>query len=245
MSDKRRSPKAAGAGEASGFCSGFAPDYEDQVRRSIDFAGVGHDFFIRGKAERLIEIARRLKLAAPGARLIDVGCGYGLIHPWLEPARFAIVGVDIAAEAIAEARRRQPANDYRVYDGELLPFADASFDLATAICVMHHVPPPRWPHFVAEALRALKAGGALMVFEHNPWNPLTRVAVSRCDFDRDATLLSPPTLARLMAEAGFAEIEREFLFFTPFAAAAARRLDALARRLPIGAQYVVVGRKRG
>jgi SAM-dependent methyltransferase len=245
MSDDRRSSQTAGAGEAGDFCSGFVPDYEAQVRRSIDFAGVGHEFFIRGKAERLIEIARRLRLAAPGARLIDVGCGYGLIHRWLRPAGFAVAGVDIAAEAIVEARRRQPGADYLVYDGERLPFADASFDLATAICVMHHVPPPRWPQFVAEAFRALKVGGALLVFEHNPWNPLTRVAVSRCDFDRDATLLSPPTLARLMAEAGFAELEREFLFFTPFEAAAARRLDALARRLPIGAQYVVVGRKRG
>jgi SAM-dependent methyltransferase len=245
MSDDRRVPPAAGAGETGDFCSGFVPDYEQQVRRSIGFAGVGHDFFIRGKAERLIVIARRLELATPGARLIDIGCGYGLIHPWLQPAGFAVAGVDIAAEAIAEARRRQPGNDYFVYDGERLPFADASFDLATTICVMHHVPPPRWPHFVAEAWRALKPGGALLVFEHNPWNPLTRVAVSRCDFDRDATLLSPPTLTRLMAEAGFVALEREFLFFTPFEAAAARRLDAFARRLPFGAQYVVVGRKRG
>jgi len=259
VADDRRSPAAATIGAApeaaqrkdGGAADGGGrwaneryPDYEREVRRSIDFVGVGHDFFTRGKAERLIEIAARLGLGAPGARLLDVGCGVGLLHPWLAPARFSITGVDVAADALIEARRRQPTIDYQAYDGERLPFAEASFDLATTICVLHHVPPRRWPHFLAEANRVLKPGGALLAFEHNPWNPLTRLAVSRCEFDRDATLLSAPTLSRLMGETGYVEISREFLFFTPFDNAVARRTEAWLRRAPIGAQYVAIGRKR-
>ena len=43
-----------------------------------------------------------------------------------------------------------------------------------------------------------------MVFEHNPFHPLTRLAVSRCAFDFDATLLRPGRLQGLMREVGFA-----------------------------------------
>ena len=41
--------------------------------------------------------------------------------------------------------------------------------------------------------RVVRPGGLLCIIEHNPFNPLTRLAVVRCEFDRDAVLL--PALA--------------------------------------------------
>jgi SAM-dependent methyltransferase len=153
-----------------------------------------------------------------------------------------VVGVDVADEALAAAQSANPSVRYDHYDGHRLPCADGVFDVAIAICVMHHVPPTQWPDFVAEARRVLRPGGVLMIFEHNPWNPLTRLAVARCAFDFDAILLSASRTTGLLRRGGFHEVGREFMFFTPFSAAPAQWIEQRLGWCPVGAQYVAYGR---
>jgi len=219
------------------------PDYSNEVDQSIRFSGVGHDFFIKGKAVKLLALLDRFDFRPNGLDLLDIGCGVGLLHPFLEGAGLRIVGVDVADAALAKARALNKNASYFHYDGAHLPFPDAHFDVALTICVLHHVPPDQWHAFLLEARRVIKSPGALIVFEHNPWNPLTRLAVNRCPFDHDAVLLSAPHLTTLMAEAGFIQVAREYLFFTPFSHGVVRRLEARVNRVPLGAQYVIMGRK--
>ena len=217
------------------------PDYVAQVNASIGFSGADQSFFTEGKALRLLDVLRRRGFDPAAIRLLDVGCGVGLIHPFLLDAVGRIDGVDIAEDALAEGAKKNPRVHYGAYDGGHLPCLDGAYDAAMTICVMHHVPPAQWGEFLREALRALRPGGIFMAFEHNPHHPLTRLAVSRCAFDFDATLLRPARLQRLMREAGFVDVAREFLFFTPFRAA--RAFERTLRALPFGAQYVAVGAK--
>ena len=219
------------------------PDYVAEVNRSIAFSGAEQDFFTTGKARRVLELLRRLGETPAEMSLLDIGCGVGLIHRHLASSFRTIAGVDVAGEALAAAHAGNPSIRYDHYDGRRLPCADSAFDAAIAICVMHHVPPAQWRDFVAEAWRALRPGGVLMIFEHNPWNPLTRWAVARCAFDFDAVLLKPPRLARLLREGGFQDIRREFLFFTPFSAAPIQSGEHYLRWCPAGAQYVAYGRR--
>jgi 2-polyprenyl-3-methyl-5-hydroxy-6-metoxy-1,4-benzoquinol methylase len=109
--------------------------------------------------------------AAPQT-LLDVGCGEGVLtHKWAErlaPRR--VVGIDLEDEPIqAEwAKRTAPNLEYRIMKAENLPFADAEFDVATAIEVLEHVPDPA--HTVAEMARV--ASGHLLVSV--PREPLWR-----------------------------------------------------------------------
>jgi SAM-dependent methyltransferase len=219
------------------------PDYVAEVNRSIAFSGAEQDFFTIGKARRVLDLLRRLGETPAEMSLLDIGCGVGLIHRHLASSFRTITGVDVAGEALAAAQAGNPSIRYHRYDGRRLPCADRAFDAAIAICVMHHVPPAQWRDFVAEAWRALRPGGVLMIFEHNPWNPLTRWAVARCAFDFDAVLLNPPRLAKLLREGGFQDIRREFLFFTPFSAAPIQSGEHYLRWCPAGAQYVAYGRR--
>jgi SAM-dependent methyltransferase len=221
------------------------PDYVAEVNQSIAFSGVEQDFFIRGKARRILDILDRLGERPATMRLLDIGCGVGLLHRHIVQDFGEVVGADIAPQALAEGRKNNPDVRYDPYDGDRLPCADGAFDVALAICVMHHVPPAGWEAFVSEAHRALRPGGVLMIFEHNPWNPLTRLAVARCAFDFDATLLSAPRTTDLLRKQGFDGIGREFLFFTPFAASPVQRAEHLLKWCPAGAQYVVFGRRKG
>jgi SAM-dependent methyltransferase len=221
------------------------PDYVAEVNRSISFSGLGQEFFTVGKARRMLDLMRRFGETPAQAHLLDIGCGVGLIHRHIAPSLGAVFGVDVAADAVEAAKRANPAARYQTYDGTRLPFSPRTFDAATTICVMHHVAPLRWPAFIAEARRVLRPGGLFLVFEHNPWNPFTRRAVSRCAFDFDAVLLSPRRLAGLLTQAGFSEVGYEFLFLTPFSSGPVQWIEDRLRRCPAGAQYVAFGRVPG
>lgn len=143
---------------------------------------------------------------------------------------------------IARASAANPGVDYRTYDGRELPWPDDTFDVTFTICVLHHVPPDQWQGFMSEMARVTRPGGLAVVFEHNPWNPLTRRAVSTCEFDDGVTLLSRRTTQRLARNAGLREVESRYIMFLPFGDAVSDRTDHALGWLPLGGQYLVAAR---
>jgi SAM-dependent methyltransferase len=220
----------------------YRDSYEATVEQSIGFSGLSHDFFLEAKAALLAAL-----FAAhfgPGYRpsLLDIGCGVGRMHPLLAPLAGALAGTDPSAAEIDRARQDNPDVDYRVGDGLRLPWSAASFEVALAVCVVHHVPAPAWSDFVAEMRRVVRPGGLVVLIEHNPWNPLTRLSVLRCAFDRDAVLLPAGRACALLAGAGCAAVESRHFLLLPTGHPVARRVEGALRRLPLGAQYAAIGR---
>jgi len=216
----------------------FDQTYEAELDDAIAFAGREHEFYVEAKARRLLELARR-RLGDRPLGVLDVGCGPGLTDRHLLPHVGSLAGVDPSPGMVERARSENPDADYSVYDGERLPFEDATFDLAFAINVLHHVAIPNRRPLVEELGRVTKPDGLVAVFEHNPLNPLTRRVVRSCAFDEDVVLLGQAELVRLFRAAGLVVVDREYLLFFPW------RADALERRLtrlPLGAQHVVTGR---
>jgi SAM-dependent methyltransferase len=221
---------------------GYRLSYDEQINRVIAFGGQEHDFYLKVKADVLVELLRR-ELSAQCPDILDIGCGNGTMHPFLLSSGLPLrlTGVEVAPQFLALAKEANPQVNYDVYDGVRLPYEDARYDAAVAICVMHHVPPPQWPLFIDEMVRVVKPGGLVIVFEHNPHNPLTLHIVKTCPIDSDAVLLRPRLLGELMNGAGLVAMGREFVLFNPFKGAAFRRLDRAMRWLPLGAQYVSFG----
>jgi SAM-dependent methyltransferase len=216
----------------------FEQTYEAELDDAIAFAGQEHEFYVEAKARRLLELARR-RLGERPLRVLDVGCGVGLIDRPLLPHVDSLEGVDVSPGMVERASEANPAASYQVYGGVILPFGDGEFDLAFAICVLHHVDIPQRRPLVAEMARVTKPDGLVAVFEHNPLNPLTRRVVRNCAFDEGVTLLGRSELVKLFRAAGLRVADDEYLLFFPW------RADALERRLtwlPLGAQYVVAGR---
>jgi 2-polyprenyl-3-methyl-5-hydroxy-6-metoxy-1,4-benzoquinol methylase len=98
-----------------------------------------------------------LDRAAPRS-LLDVGCGEGvLVHRWAgRLADGRVVGIDLEEDSIQAGweQRQAPNLEYRVMRAENLPFADAEFELASAIEVLEHVPDPE--HTLSEMARCAR-----------------------------------------------------------------------------------------
>ena len=217
----------------------YGSTYDPQISRAVRLSGQEHDFFLQVKAEVLAELLAR-RFGDRDLRVLDVGCGNGGLHRFLLSAApgIRLTGIEVAAGFVDAARTANPTVRYELYDGQGLPYRDATFDAAVTVCVLHHVPPAQWPAFVAELRRVVRPGGTVAVFEHNPLNPVTAHIVRTCPIDRDAVLLSAPRVDRLLRDAGLPDARHEFILFTPFKSPAFRRLDRLISWLPLGAQYV-------
>lgn len=102
-----------------------------------------------------------------GKRVLDVGCGAGLLAEPLARLGAEVTGVDAAAENIAAAQDHAAGSGlvitYR--HGELGALGLGRFDLVTAMEVIEHVADK--PAFVAELTRHLAPGGLLILSTPN------------------------------------------------------------------------------
>jgi SAM-dependent methyltransferase len=230
-----------GAATPTDFDS-YGHSYLDEVQQSVAFVGQDLDFFSEVKARYLVEVATEKLGLLSGRTALDVGCGLGLAHKFLT-ARFASLhGVDVSDEMVARAAQLNPSVSYRSYAGTALPYRDQSFDLLFAINVLHHVPGAARRDFVHELARVTRPDGLLVIFEHNPLNPLTRLAVRRCRFDVDCALLRPSATLRLLAENGFVPTLSRHILFFPWRGNVFASLDRRLGAIPLGAQYLAAAR---
>ncbi len=219
-----------------------AANYSSAIEETIGVFGQGHDFYVRHKAILLKDVFAKLP-ARP--KVLDVGCGIGLVHPLLEPMVSELHGVDVSTASIETAKTNNTSVSYQAYDGHKLPYPDASFDAAFAICVMHHVPVEEWSAFGAEMARVVKPGGQIVVIEHNPANPATQWVVHRSPLDENAVLVRPGKLRTILAASGVKDIATQYVLFTPFEGTIFRKLDGLLGAIPLGAQYMMSGTRGG
>ncbi len=99
--------------------------------------------------------------AGPGTRLLDLGCGTGLLPAFAHDRGAEVVGLDIAPALLAVADRLVPEVELHVADLQRLPFPDASFDAVTGVNAFQFAADP--VAAIAEAARVLKPGGRLGV----------------------------------------------------------------------------------
>jgi SAM-dependent methyltransferase len=218
----------------------FAETYEREVEAATRFAGLPTEFFLEVKVAHLLGTLRQKFGDLSRLRVLDVGCGVGLTDQLLKAHLPHLVGVDLSGKSLEVARVRNPQIAYHHLADNNLPFANGSFDVVFAICVWHHVPPNQWTAFISELSRVIVPNGLLLIYEHNPWNPLTRLVVSRCSFDEDAVLVSAYQAARKVREAGFGKINTDYLLFLPFKSGIIQRLEAaIFRKIPLGGQYAL------
>lgn len=217
----------------------FAEDYLKTHQANVAISGEEPDYFARYK----IDEVRRLWSASGAAEprtIVDFGAGIGNSLPHLQAAfpGARITALDVSRRSLDIAERRFPgAAVFVCYDGGDIPLADGSVDLVFSSCVFHHIDAQEHVDIFRRLRRILAPGGRMIVFEHNPINPVTRYIVATCEFDGNAVLIPAGEFKARQRAAGFAKVSAAFTGFFPAGLKALRPLERYMTALPIGAQY--------
>jgi len=133
-------------------------------RQFFDQAAANWDALIEEQTlSRLQEIVSGLDIE-PGAMVLDVGCGTGVLFPMLlekvGQARH-IVGLDISSEMLRQAKAKGYPVECVQGDAQNLPLQDETFDWVICNAVFPHFPDKL--RALREIRRVLKDGGRLVI----------------------------------------------------------------------------------
>lgn len=98
-------------------------------------------------------------------RLLDVGCGDGIIAYFLKEKVKQIYGVDNLSKDLQKAKKQGLQTRLVNIDKEKLPYANNYFDAITSLDVVEHVLDPRF--HLKEMYRVLKKKGVLIISTPN------------------------------------------------------------------------------
>lgn len=175
-------------------------------------------------------VAERAALA--GARVLDVGCGGGLLCEALARAGAHVTGIDLAPGMIEVARLHAAAEnlkiDYRLQDAQQLALvAPGAFDIVTCMEMLEHVPHPAAT--TAALARLARPQGAVFVSTINRNLKSFVLAIVAAEYllrliprgtHEYERLIRPAELARWARAAGLSVREIAGIAFSSFTAAA-------------------------
>jgi SAM-dependent methyltransferase len=215
----------------------YSDNYNLVMKKQLKFLSRDDRYF----ADYKVRITHERVRCKPG-RMLEYGCGIGRnlgpLHAVFGDAE--IFGCDISERSLQRAHEEHPyAKLFHVGCDTISDTISDTFDMVLVANVFHHIEPHMRDAVLQTIHSLLTPKGEVFIFEHNPYNPVTRHLVNTCSFDADAVLITPGQLRHLVRGNAFTVIAMRYaLFFPPWL----RRLQFLERHmglLPIGGQYYI------
>jgi trans-aconitate methyltransferase len=212
----------------------YTADYNQLLQQQTAFFSASEAYFADYKVKLV-----KARVDQGVQRILEYGCGIGRNIPYLRAAfpDAEIVGTDISVASLELARQEQPEATFVAEHEHTTAFG--SYDLIFVAGVFHHIPPEQRAAAANTLFARLNSSGKLFVFEHNPYNPVTRHIVSNCPYDEDAILLKPAELRSHLLKAGFSAARGEYCLFVPPRLRLLRWIEPWLGWLPLGGQYFV------
>lgn len=177
---------------------------------------------------RLAFIAKQVELS--GAKVLDVGCGGGILSEALAASGAIVTSIDLSADLIEVAKLHKPVSmkiDYRLQSAESLAaeFESCSHEKFDAICCMEmleHVPEPA--EILAACTTLLKPSGVLVLSTLNRTPKAFALGIVAAEYllnlvprgtHRYAQFLKPSELARELRGLGFELTQQSGMQYNP------------------------------
>lgn len=220
----------------TGFDS-YSHNYRETLKASISFSGKGDEFF---DSFKIYYIKKWVANDNRAYDILDFGCGIGKLTGLLakEFQQSLVYGHDISKKSLNVARE-ESAGLKNVCFVDSLP-EDKKYDFIIVANVFHHINHSEHANTLLKIKEFLKPDGKIVIFEHNPFNPLTRYVVNTCPFDADARLIYQHKFTKLIKICGMKVELKPYIVFFPWPSGIFRMLENLLRHVPLGAQYMLL-----
>ena len=220
----------------------YSKNYNEWVNNAIRQTGYDVESLVSAKLYKLQSLFPTL--SEKPFRLLDFGCGvgnlYGQVSDFLPTAIYT--GVDSSKDSILKARSRYHRDsDFQKYDSK--EWETNRYDLIFSAGVFHHIPHAEHAKLINKLSSLLNKGGRLVIWEHNPLNPITQKIVKDCPFDEDAVLVPSKDLRNHFTQVPLSNVRVIYTSFFPKFLSALNFIDPYLGWLPLGGQYLVTGLK--
>lgn len=137
-------------------------------KRSSGFSDAILDEY-RTRGETLTDTILDMTGAKPGSKVLDVGCGPGLLSMLLYDAGMEVVGIDYSEDMVRQATKNATDKgmgiEFKRMDAQNMEFADESFDIMVSRDVLWNLPEPDKAY--REIVRILKPDGRGLIKDGN------------------------------------------------------------------------------
>jgi SAM-dependent methyltransferase len=184
-------------------------------------SGSGYEAYVGRWSRRVAEVLIDRLGVAPGARLVDVGCGTGAVTETIlslaDPA--SVIGIDPSEAFVGFAREHvtDPRATFAIGDAAALPLPDRGVDAAVSGLVLNFVPDP--VAMLAEMRRVTRDGGTVAIYVwdyagdmqimRHFWDSAAELDPDARDMDEGARfpICAPDPLRDAFTDAGLGSID--------------------------------------
>ncbi len=224
------------------FFDSFSKNYNEVVNDAIRQTGYDSESMVFAKLSKIANLYPAL--TENTFHVLDFGCGVGNLYGGIKKyfPKAIYTGVDPSKESIIKARSRfQEMEAFQEYDFQ--EWKTCKYDLIVSAGVFHHIPHTEHGEIIDKLSSLLNKKGRLVIWEHNPINPVTQKIVRDCPIDEDAVLVSSKNIKTLFQRVSLSNIKISYTTFSPKFLSALNFMDPFLGWLPLGGQYLVTGQK--
>jgi len=213
----------------------FAEKYKDYLSDSLKSIDSNASYYHEAK----VKITKR-EIGFDPETILDFGSGIGMITKYLyryfpDCALFAYDNSEKSLNYLASKfPKTNCLNNLNI---------SQKFDLIFVSNVIHHVKNPDRDDFLTKIRSLLNDEGRIIIFEHNPYNPITLKIVANCDFDTDAELIKKKKLINLCKKNKLNLINSGYIHFFPSQLKYFFSLEKYLKWFFLGAQYFCIFKK--
>ena len=170
--------------------------------------------------------------------ILEFGCGTGRNLGYFETyfPEANIYAYDPSEASINIAKKNNSNVNFLKKD----ELNNIKYDLIFIAGVFHHIEVDQRQETMNFIKGVLENSGQLVVFEHNPYNPVTVRAVNTCPFDEDAIILKAKELVDLGIESGLKVYRKRYCLFFPAFLKKLRFIEKFLTKIPFGGQYYII-----
>jgi SAM-dependent methyltransferase len=221
----------------------LADEYANEHQKNIRITGEKPDYFSEYKI-RDLEDYTKSQCFLPRT-ILDFGCGIGNSIPFFRKyfQYSKLIATDVSYRSIEISKKRFPGKEEYLLIDNSIPIGSETQNLIFSACVFHHIPHEQHLHWLKELYRVASPSAMIVIFEHNPLNPLTVHAVNTCPLDINAKLIRSGQLKKKLIDSGWLDIEIKYKFFFPSFLRVFRPLEKYLSWCFFGGQYQISGSK--